>query len=152
MKMKLWVIGLLLYSIIALYGCVTMPDSNKAVSQPEPLEPQALLKFNDIPIPMGFKLIPQDSYSFEASNIRVGLLKYRGKGEIEQVVSFFKEQMAVYNWNLLNVVEYGQRMLNFERESESCIVSLLPKGNNIDITITIGPKAQQPYRQAETVK
>ncbi len=152
MKLKIPVIMLASYSIIALYGCATISGRGKAATNPALLEPQAILKFSDVPVPVGFKLIPQDSYSFEASDVRVGLLKYQGKGNIEQVVSFFKEQMVMYNWDLLNVVEYGQRLLNFDRESETCIISLLPKGNNIDITVAIGPKAEQLSRKTKPVK
>lgn len=143
MKIKILVIMLASYSVIALCGCAAISGTDRAPTNPALLEPQAVLKFSDVPVPVGFKLIPQDSYSFEASNVRVGLLKYQGKGNIEQVVNFFKEQMVMYNWDLLNAVEYGQRLLNFNRESETCIISLLPKGNNIDITVAIGPKSQQ---------
>lgn len=152
MKLKLWVIALLGYSFVALYGCMTIQGKDKAATNPAPLEPQAVLRFSDVPIPAGFRLIPQDSYSFEASNVRVGLLKYQGKGDTEQLVGFFKEHMDMCNWDLLNAVEYGQRMLNFDRESETCIISLLPKGNNIDITVTIGPKAQPLSRRTKPVK
>jgi hypothetical protein len=81
--------------------------------------------------------------------MRVGLLKYEGKASPDQVVNFYKEQMAMYNWNLLNVVEYGQRLLNFDRETETCIISLTPRGNNSVITITLGPKTQQVPKKAQ---
>ncbi|MBU3959027.1 MAG: hypothetical protein KKE91_04115, partial [Candidatus Omnitrophica bacterium] len=70
-----------------------------------------------------------------------GLLKYRGKADPERVVNFFKEQMLMYNWNPINVIEYGQRILNFERDQESCIVNILPRGNNITIIISVGPRS-----------
>ncbi len=38
------------------------------------LEPQANLKVSDAPVPAGFKLIPQESYSFEAAGVRVGIM------------------------------------------------------------------------------
>ncbi len=133
----------LVYFIIALTGCAMDMQSEKGTINTALLEPQANLKVSDAPVPAGFKLIPQESYSFEAAGVRVSLLKYQGRANIDQVVSFYREQMAMYNWNLLNVVEYGQRLLNFDRESETCIVSLTPKGNSVMITISIGPKAQQ---------
>jgi len=90
------------------------------------LEPQSILKFSDVPVPVGLKSLPQQSYSFESSGVRVGVLKYRGKNNPDQIVNFYKEQMPMYNWNLVNIVEYGQRMLNFERENETCIITLQP--------------------------
>lgn len=125
-------------------GCASL-RKDKAAESPY-LEPQATLKFNDVPVPAGFVLMPQDSYSFEASGVRVAMLKYRGKASPDQVVNFYKEQMPMYNWAFLNAVEYGQRILSFEREQETCLVTLLSKGNNNTLTIALGPKSQMPKK------
>ncbi len=138
--------------LIVLAGCAMDMQSGKATINPALLEPQANLKVSDAPVPAGFKLIPQESYAFEAAGVRVSLLKYQGKANIDQVVSCYREQMAMYNWNLLNVVEYGQRLLNFDRETETCIVSLMPKGSSVIITISIGPKAQQIKSSSKPIK
>ena len=100
-------------------------------------------------MPAGFKLLPQESYSFENSGMRVALLKYQGKASIDQVVNFYKEQMAMYNWNLLNIIEYGERLLNFERENESCIINLSPRGSSIVMSISLGPKSQGISKKAK---
>lgn len=131
------------FCILALSGCVSSAKKdNFPNSTSNLLEPSATLKFSDLPVPAGFKLLPQNSYSFESTGVRVGVLKYRGKANIEQVINFYKEQMPMYNWDLINMVEYGERLLNFERENETCIISLFPKGNNITITLSLGPKSQ----------
>ncbi len=140
--------------ITGFLGCATTTDDKPGIPKNEAmLEPSGLLKFSDIPIPSGFKSLSLDSYSFESAGIRVGLLKYQGKASPDQVVNFYKEQMTMYNWNLLNVVEYGEKILNFDRESESCIISISGKGNNVIITISLGPKSQplstkKSYREA----
>lgn len=138
--------------LIVLAGCAMDMQSEKNTINTALLEPQVNLKVSDAPVPAGFKLIPQESYSFEAAGVRVSLLKYQGKANIDQVVSFYREQMAMYNWNLLNVVEYGQRLLNFDRETETCIVSLTQKGSSVIITISIGPKAQQVKSSSKPIK
>lgn len=154
MSIKLFaVIALLGYSVMAVSGCAGLSKKNKDMGAPEFLEPQAALKFADLPAPAGFKLLAEESYTFESSGIRVGLLKYQGKANIEQVVSFYKDQMPMYNWNLANAVEYGQRLLNFERENESCIVTLLPNGRRTGITIALGPKSQvKPKKSDKPIK
>ncbi|MDD5692341.1 MAG: hypothetical protein PHP10_04095 [Candidatus Omnitrophica bacterium] len=130
-------------------GCSTISD-NKATTNPGLLEPQAILKFSDIPVPVGFKSLTQQSYSFESSGVRVGVLKYQGKNNPDLVVNFYKEQMPMYNWNLVNIVEYGQRLLNFERESESCIITLEQKGGTVIMTISLGPKSQAAPKKAKS--
>jgi hypothetical protein len=134
-------IGLLGYWVIGLSGCAGVSKKDRVPTNEALLEPQAMLKFSDVPIPVAFKSLTQDSYTFESAGIRVGILKYQGKADVEQVVNFYKDQMPLYNWNLLNVIEYGERLLNFEREQETCIIRILPKGNNITLTIALGPKA-----------
>jgi hypothetical protein len=131
-----------------LTGCAGLSKEDSQVSgQVNMLEPQTAMKFADIPVPVGFKLLTQDSYIFESSGLRVGVLKYRGKADPDRVINFYKEQMAMFNWNLLNVVEYGQHLMNFDRENETCIVNLMPKGNNIAIVISLGPKSQDPAKR-----
>ena len=139
--------------IFLLAGCTTVSNRDQGISSdPTLLEPQTKIKFSDLPVPGGFKLLAQESYSFEAGGVRVGLLKYQGKADVDQVINFYKEQMAMYNWELLNVVEFGQRLMNFDRESESCIISLFPKGKSVTITISVGPKTQRPAQRNKSLK
>ena len=72
---------------VALTGCSTTSNSR--------IEPQAILKFSDLPIPAGLKSLPQASYSFENAGVRVAVLKYQGKVNIDQVINFYKEQMPM---------------------------------------------------------
>jgi hypothetical protein len=119
-----------------------MQQDKSLSSSTSTLEPQAMIKFPDVPVPSGFKSLPSQSYSFESSGVRVGVLKFQGKAEIDQIVNFYKEQMVMYNWNLLNVIEYGDRLLNFDRENETCVITLIPKGKTVIITVSLGPKSQ----------
>jgi hypothetical protein len=125
------------FCVFNLFGCAGLKKEKTST-----LESQALLKFADVPVPTGFKVMAKESYSFESSGVRVGVLKYKGKANIEQVESFYKEQMPMYNWNFLNVVEYGERLLNFDRDNETCIINLLPRGGAVIITISVGPKSR----------
>jgi len=149
--MRRWAFLLLISFVLIASGCAGLRSDKQGMNQGL-LEPQATLKFNDIPVPSGFKLIPADSYSFESSGVRVGLLRYKGKADPEQVLSFYREQMPMYSWNLLNVIQYGQCIMNFEREQESCIVNMIAKGKNIIITVSVGPKSQYARKQKNTVK
>ena len=100
---------------------------------------------------MGLKSLPEQSYSFESSGVRVGVLKYQGKNNPDQIVNFYKEQMAMYNWNLINIVEYGQRLLNFDRENETCIITLQSIGWGYTmLTISLGPKSQSLPRKVKS--
>jgi hypothetical protein len=139
-KARGWVIFFI--CVLLLAGCAGLSEKESQTKTAALIEPQTITKLNDVPVPVGFKLIAESSYFFETQGIRIGLLKYEGKNDPDVVVNFYKEQMPMYNWRLLNLVEYGERLMNFDREQESCIISLLPRGKKIAITISVGPKAQ----------
>ncbi len=134
------VAGISLCAILAA-GCATSNYGSTKGSDTQMVEPQNIFKFNDVPVPAGFKPMPKDSYSFESSGVRVAVLKYRGKGNRDLINSFFKEQMAIYKWNLLNMVEYGDTIMNFEKENETCIITLSPRGGTVIASISLGPKS-----------
>ncbi|MBU0710087.1 MAG: hypothetical protein KJ793_05185 [Candidatus Omnitrophica bacterium] len=143
----------LVIGIFVLSGCTS---TSKSTGMNTILEPQAILRFGDVPVPVGFKLLLNDSYAFESAGTRVGVLKYYGKADADRLVEFYKAQMPIYDWNLLNVVEYGERLLNFERDDEICIISLLPKFNLFRLnyllaTISIGPKSQRGVRSSKEI-
>ncbi len=138
-------------AVVMLAGCSTISTGtdNKNLN-PGMLEPQALLKFSDVPVPVGLRSLPEQSYSFESAGVRVGVLKYQGKANADQVINFYKEQMAMYNWNLVNLIEYGQRLMNFDRDNETCIISIEPKGSSVILTISLGPKSQSAIKKAKS--
>jgi nitrous oxide reductase accessory protein NosL len=138
-------------SFSLLAGCAAL--EKKDTTNPALLEPQAMVKFTDVPVPSGFKFLPKSSYSFETQGVRVGMLKYQGKASPEQIVAFYKEQMAMCNWNLLNIIEYGERQLNFDRDSETCVITLTPRGGSTLVSIALGPKGQiMPKKETKPVK
>lgn len=148
-KMRNSIICCLLVAVLT--GCSTLSDNPKSLNAGiGALESQGVLKFNDVPVPVGLKALPQESYSFETTGVRVGVLKYRGKANTEQVINFYKEQMPMYNWNLINIIEYGQRLINFERENETCIITIEPKGNTVTLIISLGPKSQNAPKKHKT--
>lgn len=128
---------------LLLFGCATIAAREKSdPTQVPALEPAALLKFIDIPVPSAFNFVPEESYAFQSANFRAGLLKYRGRASGDRIIVFFKEQMPMYNWQLINIVEHGRRMLSFEKELENCVITIDEKGNKADLTISVAPKSQ----------
>ncbi len=146
------ILTFILIYVFMLSGCALMSNKQKSEAGPGMLEPQVTLKFADIPVPLGFKLLAQKSYSFENSGMRVAVLRYQGKANPDQIVNFYKEQMPMYNWTLLNIVEYGDRLMNFDRENETCIISLSAKGNTVNITASLGPKPQVTKKSKQAIK
>jgi hypothetical protein len=125
-----------------LGGCSSL-SAKKTDAQTEMLEPAAMLKFSDIPVPNGFKSLPRESTIFYSDSFRAALIRYQGSASPDQVVLFFKDRMPSFQWQLVNMVEFGERVLNFEKTSESCIVKIAPRGSGSDITIIITPRSKR---------
>ncbi len=142
MKLISQVCFFLIPLVLVVSGCVTTTtaQTEKGV-EIQRLEPSSLMRFKDVPYPAGFKVLPEKSFILESGGVRAGVLRYSGKTSAESVVRFYKEQMSVFNWVLLNVVEFGDRVLNFERDDESCVVTIKPKGRAVEISISLAPKS-----------
>lgn len=133
---------LAIFLVLLLAGCATWPKKGSDIKGEEAvLGTSPILKFADIPVPIGFKLIRDKSFTFQNDATRVGLMRYTGRTNVDKVVAFYKEQMPLYNWNLVNIVEYGTRILNFEKGNQSCIITLETSVTTTFLTIALSPRA-----------
>lgn len=149
MQISLFKLLLVFISLFFLAGCATTTGSSSSELKSEEetfarstLAVNTKLRFDDLPVPRGFKLLEEESYVFQTEETRVALLKYAGRAKLHDLVDFYQEQMLLYNWKLLNVVEYGRSVLNFEQGSQSCIVTIEPRGMKKIVTISVAPKAK----------
>jgi len=147
---------LLLLGIISitltLTGCAGFPrksSPDQDYAQQTVSSTSKILKFDDVPVPAGFRIIDADSFTFQNRDLRIGLLKYTGRVNPSEAVEFYKENMPMYNWNLINVVEYGRRIMNFERAGQSCIVTLEPTSFYTVLIIAVAPRATAPMQEEE---
>ena len=147
------IIGVVLLAF-SVSGCTTLPESRERAriseeseeevltSLPVPLKMASNLKFEDIPVPHGFKIDQHNSFAFQTGSTRLGVLKYKGNAAADRIVAFYKEQMPVYNWDLINIIEYGRRMLTFERAQEICIITIEPTRGRVSLVIAISPRSK----------
>jgi len=139
---------LLLFLVFSVAGCAAIKGRGASELEeeegyaPTTLAVTAKLRFSDVPVPAGFKLIQNKSFVFQTEETRVALMKYSGRAKLQDLVDFYKEQMLLCNWELLNIVEYGRSVLNFERSRQSCIITIESKGMKKIITISVAPKAK----------
>ena len=132
-------------AILFLSGCATFTKgrSQSAISpKANQLEVSTLLKFDDLPVPDGFKFIANESFAFQTQGVRVGLLKYEGRANPDAVVKFYKDQMPLYNWKVVNLIEYGRRVLNFEKNGQTAVVTIDAKGNRVSLTLAVSPRSE----------
>lgn len=132
--------------IFNFLGCSSIPtrrvtEKGEVITVEKPLGVASTLRFEDIPVPNGFNIVRGQSFIYQDASVRVGLLKYSGWAKASQVISFFKSQMPLYNWNLINVVEFGNITMNFVKADESCVITVEPLTTKSLINIVISPKS-----------
>ena len=151
------IIGVVLLTF-SVSGCTTLPESRERArireesrgeteeevlpNLPAPLKMASNLKFEDIPVPHGVKIDQHDSFAFQTGSTRLGVLKYKGNVAADRIVAFYKEQMPVYNWNLINIIEYDRRMLTFERAQEICIITIEPSRGKTSLFVSVSPRSK----------
>lgn len=127
------------------------------------------VQFADIPIPSGYSIIPHESYSFQGSLFRNGVLKYHGPVDWNFAINFYRRHLPARGW-ILNNVERGfdVRVFYFSKGQEKLIVivrqiaggsrtelqldnidknDLLLKGRLTDPGYTAPPTYMQPQPQ-----
>jgi len=128
--------------IVGVYGCKNL-FSYRTVRDREPEVKQPIAtsyRFEDIPLPPGMTLNRKESFLYETRATKTGLLIYEGRGEMEKVSNFFKQQMPKYQWRLVSNFELHNVMLTFIKEGWSSIIYILPQeGEMKRIEIRVGP-------------
>jgi hypothetical protein len=141
-KKAIWMGVILILIIGGAYGCSSL-SSSRMVQEREPETRQPLstsYRFEDIPLPPGMTLNRKESFIYETRTTKAGLLIYEGKGEMEKLANFFKQQMPNYQWRLVSNFELHNVMLTFIKEGWSSIIYILSQQDEMKrIEIRVGP-------------
>jgi len=140
-KKTIWT-GIILILIMGTCGCGDL-FSVATVREREPEVGQAIptsYRFEDIPLPPGMTLSRKESFIYETRATKAGLLIYEGKGEMEKLANFFKQQMPNYQWRLVSNFELHNVMLTFIKEGWSSVIYILSQQDETKrIEIRVGP-------------
>ena len=140
------IIGVLTVCIFLVVtgGCAELTLSGKkegsveAGKEPQPLSATSSA-FEDVMVPRAMDLDRGESMVYESHNLRMGVLYYSGKGELPDVVEFFKKNMKKDGWELLNSFQHKSYVLNFFNGDRSCIIFAEQKVGKTNIQIWLGP-------------
>lgn len=131
-------------AILAINGCASMQPRGEGESGnlrvQNSLNVAGTLRFEDVPTPALFSNLRDQSFVFQDGATRVGFMRYSGRPNADQVISFFKTQMPLYNWDIINIVEYGNITMSFVKSSESCMITVTPLATKTIISIVVSPR------------
>jgi len=123
--------ALLLLVAIGLCSCASAPwesssmGGGAATSAPAstPAMPVSY-DFPDVQIPAELELVPKDSYVFQGSKTKAGLLVFKGRVEARSVLDFFQVSMPRENWQFKGGFRYKKSVLVFEKPERICLINV----------------------------
>ena len=151
-EMKRAMVLAVVFSVMLMGGCATWDIGGVSKTSSKNYGESSVglllsesLKFDDVPVPAGFRLNVKDSFAFQNDTVRVCFLTYLGKAEPQGIINFYKEQMPLYNWRLLNLIEHETVQIFFDKADETCVVMLVP-GRTNTLKISVAPKSKGKKR------
>lgn len=113
------------------------PLVNRIEQVPSPYPPMAI---EDLPAPVGYEIVPRESFAYAHGSIRVAKLRFRGLGPKEDIKRFYHDTMPNYGWKKTFDLGHDQYDLLFEKGSEVSEIVIRDEGKFREITITLSPK------------
>lgn len=119
--------AVILLAVGAMSGCAT--DSSSSGGPPsavvEKLIPQSHPPVQDVPVPVGFKIVESKSNAYQTGNVRYVSHYYRGRKGKDVVADFFWEQMAETKWRREGIWKTrGVWRLHFSKGNERADVTI----------------------------
>ena len=121
----------LLLLVVFLGGCATASYTGR--------KQETFARFSDIPVISGSKFMHKNSFVFENNNQRIALLKYETPLPPEKAVAFFKKEMPLKGWALIDILESGTNILSFKSNKELCTISIFPRIAGSSVVVKISP-------------
>jgi hypothetical protein len=146
-------LGLILTLAISMASCATLNSGSNgdsaapgqqvgAQADAQPVPPAVIPEFGDIPIPRALTRQNDQSFIYEAPGTVIGVLVYAGRRiDPDSINGFFREQMPLHGWRLLNAFRDENTDLFYLKDNRSCQISIKPGMIDTKVIIKVGPTA-----------
>ena len=142
------VLLLILVFVFTLYGCSTVQSSSPTslgTGSEIGLTAPLTLDFEDIPIPAELKKDQNKSFIFETSSIKTAIIYYDsfpGYLDHSSLVIFFKNNMVAHGWKLIDLYNYKEANLSFEKGNRMCHITIFDKFLQTKVVVKVGQMSQ----------
>jgi hypothetical protein len=127
-----------------IYGCATVQTSsttNSAAGSEIGTTTPLTSDFDDIPIPAELKKDVSKSFIFETSSVKTAIIYYDsfpGYLDHSSLVIFFKNNMIAHGWKLIDLYNYKESNLSFEKGDRICHITIFDKFLQTKVVIKVG--------------
>ena len=158
MKGKMLLPGLFVLGcvLVVFAGCETFPywpgGSGEPLSEESLAEiptvesvfpPAAGARFDDIPVPEGMEMNHDRSFVFESEQLQIAYLIYEGRLTPEETAQFFADALPRAGWDLLDVLQYDDITLRFNKPEKNLVVHVSPKTRGCVAKIMLTPRGNE---------
>lgn len=156
-SVPLWPVVVMLVAVLSLGGCQALrpgeAEEPGVEAPPLPPSPGMYLDFEDVQVPSGLTLNRQASFVYQSETLRTGVLTFTGPQPLEEVLSFFKENMPRDNWRLLSSFKYQKNILIYLKTGKMCLIVLeQPPGlGALKVEVWVAPVKSEASPAAEVL-
>jgi len=94
--------------------------------------------FEDVLLPKKMKLDKKSSFVFKTPGVSAGVLVLNGWIDANSLITFFENNMAKDNWNLLTSFKSRRTIMLFQKEARWCVINITDRdlgGTNVEIWV-----------------
>ncbi len=122
-------IGVITAFLLLISGCSTTnfrKNSSSSVPAAKKDKGQAPLyyDFEDVLLPKQMKLDKKSSFVFKTPGVSAGVLVLNGWIEANSLITFFENNMAKDNWNMLTSFKSRRAIMLFQKENRWCVINI----------------------------
>ncbi|NPA14916.1 MAG: hypothetical protein GXO44_00020 [Deferribacteres bacterium] len=130
-------------SALLIVSCSTLKTQEKTAPPAQTTIQKIERIMNNIPVYPNLHYDTQNSFVYESIAVNAAIIVLKGKAKLNDVVSFYKENMPKYGWQLLSMfVHDNHATMVFDSMESSCTIDIKQESfNNIVVTIKTGTKA-----------
>jgi len=149
MKASTWCEGWLrmtassgLAALLLTSGCQGLSGGGgtTTVAQGPPASPVQHTMLQNIPVPVGFRVVPERSVGRESGQFRVAQFEFEGSTNPDAVARFYSEYMPAAKFTLRQKrFDNGQYFMRFESDTEECNVRIGTRSSKTLLVIDVGP-------------
>ena len=143
-----WLIvsGLAIAMIFSSGGCSSLTKKDNQATAPSAKSdsgvPARYYDFGDVLVPKELKVDKKSSFIYQTEGFSAGVLVLKGRIESSSLISFFENNMAKDNWQMLSSFKSERTMLLFQKAHRWCVMNITDERFSTYVEIWVAPTTQ----------
>jgi hypothetical protein len=135
------VIGALM---LLVFGCSTLSENSadsaaQSAGAQRKEETPLYYDFGDVPVPPELQFNTKNSFVYRTHGFSAGLLVLKGRVELGSLITFFENNMAKDNWQIVSTFKSPRTLLLFQKENRWCVINITDEAYSTHVEIWVAP-------------